>query len=218
MKKILFVHGFGVLKDARGMFTDIATSFSDTNFAPVLFNLNDMNGEGNLVVNDFSEQARRLKEVWIKESLNSDVYIVAHSQGCVITALANLPNITKTIFLAPPTESEGKELIDYFKSKPETEINLQGVSKLARCDGSFTFVPASYWIEKGEVNTQELYREYLASHESDVVRATKDEVISNEGMSEAFWGIEIQDIETNHNFEGDGRKELVDLVKQLLKE
>ena len=132
MKKILFVHGFGVLKDARGMFADIVTSLSDTNFVPVLFDLNDLDEEGNLVVSDFSEQVRRLKEVWVKESLDADLFIVAHSQGCIITALANLSNVTKTIFLAPPTENEGEEIIEYFKSKPGTEINLQGVSKLAR--------------------------------------------------------------------------------------
>jgi hypothetical protein len=218
MKKILFVHGFGVLKDARGMFTDIVTNLSDTDFVPVLFDLNDLDEEGNLVVNDFSKQARRLKEVWAKESQDAAVYIVAHSQGCVITALANLPNITKTIFLAPPTESKGDAIIDYFKSKLGTEINLSGVSKLARSDGSFTVVPASYWIEKNEVNVEALYRRYIQDHPSDVVRATQDEVISNEGMAATFVGIAIRDIATNHNFEDEGRIELVSLVQQLLEE
>ena len=218
MKKILFVHGFGVLKDARGMFADIVTSLSDTNFVPVLFDLNDLDEEGNLVVSDFSEQVRRLKEVWVKESLDADLFIVAHSQGCIITALANLSNVTKTIFLAPPTENEGEEIIEYFKSKPGTEINLQGVSKLARSHGSFTVVPASYWIEKDEVTTGELYGDYIKDHRSEVIRATQDEVISNDGMAAAFQGIEIQDIATTHNFEGEGGLELVSLVHHLLQE
>jgi hypothetical protein len=79
-------------------------------------------------------------------------------------------------------------------------------------------VPASYWIEKNEVNVEALYRRYIQDHPSDVVRATQDEVISNEGMAATFVGIAIRDIATNHNFEDEGRIELVSLVQQLLEE
>jgi pimeloyl-ACP methyl ester carboxylesterase len=218
MKKILFIHGFGVMKDARGMFTDLADSLSDADFQPILFDLNDTDEEGNLVVSDFSEQVRRVKAVWDKEVKDSDLYVVAHSQGCIIAALANLPDISKTILLTPPTESSSEEILDYFRSKPATEINLEGISNLARSDGSFTIVPASYWVEKDAVDTTGLYQKFTEQNSVEVVRATEDEVISNVGMPAAFPDVAIRDIATNHNFENQGRAELVSLVKELLAE
>ena len=218
MKKILFIHGFGVMKDARGMFTDLADSLHDDGYESILIDLNDTDEAGNLVVSDFSEQVRRVREVWDKERRNCDLRIVAHSQGCIIAALADLPDISKTILLTPPTESSGEEILDYFRSKPATEINLAGFSKLARSDGSFTIVPASYWIEKDSVDTTGLYQKFTEQNSVEVVRATNDEVISNVGMPAAFPGIAIRDIATTHNFENQGRAELVSLVKELLEE
>jgi pimeloyl-ACP methyl ester carboxylesterase len=218
MKKILFIHGFGVMKDARGMFTDLADSLTDADFQSILFDLNETDEEGNLVVSDFSEQVRRVKAVWDKEAKDSDLYVVAHSQGCIIAALANLPDISKTILLTPPTESNSEEILDYFRSKPATEINLEGTSKLARSDGSFTIVPASYWVEKDAVDTTGLYQKFTEQNSVEVVQATEDEVISNVGMPGAFPCITIKDIATNHNFENQGRVELVSLVKELLTE
>jgi hypothetical protein len=200
------------------MFTDLADSLSEADFQSILFDLNDTDGEGNLVVSDFSEQVRRVKAVWDKEVKDSDLYVVAHSQGCIIAALANLPDISKTILLTPPTESSSEEILDYFRSKPATEINLKGLSKLARSDGSFTIVLASYWVEKDAVDTPGLYQKFTEQNSVEVVRATEDEVISNVGMLAAFPGITIRDIEANHNFENQGRADLVSLIKELLAE
>ena len=118
MKKILFVHGFGVKRDARGMFTDIAANLP--NFSPVNFDLNTIDENENLVVSNFSSQVETLKDIWKKESADHEVYIIAHSQGCLVTAIADLPGITKTFFLAPPTNFN-VEILDYFKAKTGTE-------------------------------------------------------------------------------------------------
>ena len=216
MKKIIFVHGFGVRKDSRGMFTDIVDSLESAEFQSVLFDLTELGADGNIVVQDFSEQARRLTGVWERESDGSELFIVAHSQGCLITAIANPPNVTKTILLAPPTDNSNEQILEYFRSKSDSEVNLEGDSKLARSDGSFTVVPASYWIEKNALNTEELYQTYTTNHVTEVVRATEDEVISNGGMEAAFKDIQIHDIAANHNFDEGSRLKLITLLKELL--
>lgn len=69
MKKIIFVHGFGVLKDARGMFSEIESCLKEENYECVLFNLNDLSPEGHTLVNGFSEQVSRLKNVWLRKKI-----------------------------------------------------------------------------------------------------------------------------------------------------
>ena len=216
MKKILFVHGFGVRKDARGLFGDIAHHLPD--FTPVCTDLNDIDEQGNIVVSDFSTQVARLRDVWNREHKGCDIYIIAHSQGCLVTALANLPNIRLTIFLAPPTDSKSEKTIQYFKSKTGTEINMTGISKLARSDGSYTIVPASYWIEKDKLVPQSVYADYVPCHKTVVLQATEDEVISNEGIQDIFRDIELHPIQASHNFDGHSRIKLLEEFTAILKE
>ncbi len=46
MKTVIFVHGFGVMKDARGMFTDIADTLTAEGVRCVLVDLNTKDAEG----------------------------------------------------------------------------------------------------------------------------------------------------------------------------
>ena len=59
MKYLLFSHGFGVKKDSRGMFTEIAENFP--NYTPVMFDYNVINEETNEVtVEPYSKQSELL--------------------------------------------------------------------------------------------------------------------------------------------------------------
>ena len=61
MKYLLFSHGFGVRKDSRGMFTDIASAFPD--FKPVMFEYNKILNDGKkTVVPSYKQQARLIKQ------------------------------------------------------------------------------------------------------------------------------------------------------------
>ncbi len=216
MKTVIFVHGFGVLQDARGMFTDVSKVLASEMIRCVLFDLNVKDDSGNIVVNAFSKQVELLTHKY-EENDEGDTYLVCHSQGCVVAALADLQNIRKTIFLAPPIESTNAKTMEYFKKNPSTVINEEGESRLARRDGTFTIVPSRYWDEKVNLNLSNLYKKYTSSNDVVVVKALLDEVISNDMTDEVFEKATVYELEADHNFTGDSRPLLVTIVEEAIR-
>jgi hypothetical protein len=216
MKRVaIFVHGFGVMKDSRGMFTEIVNALSAEGIESVLVDLNIKDSLGNITVNTFSKQAELLRKTYT-ENKENEVYLVCHSQGCIIAALANLEGTKKTIFLAPPVESDNSKTIEYFKKNLSTKINLDGESILARRDGTMTIVSSEYWREKEKLNLKSLYSDYVSHNKVVVVKASLDEVISNQLTDEVFKTAEIKEIEADHNFTGLSRVALISLLKKLV--
>jgi hypothetical protein len=144
-----------------------------------------------------------------------EVYLICHSQGCVIAALANLTNVKKYIFLAPPTEGDYTKTIEYFSKNPLTVIDVHGISKLARRDGTFTVVPHEYWIDRERLDIKGLYQDFTSKNAVCVVKALQDEVVSNVGINEVFTGVEMVDLDGGHDFKGDVRESLVSLCVEL---
>ena len=58
-KVIIFLHGFGVKADARGMSPEIATAFPD--YESVMFDYNDVLPNGDTVVASLPKQAEKLQ-------------------------------------------------------------------------------------------------------------------------------------------------------------
>ncbi|MEK7118154.1 MAG: hypothetical protein AAB869_00940, partial [Patescibacteria group bacterium] len=146
----IFSHGFGVRKDARGIFTDIASVLPG--IEPVMFDYNEINETENIItITPLRRQAEMLKEILrgVKESApDAIVDIISHSQGAIAVALATPTEIRKTIFLAPPVGVSSGRMLAAFRSRPGAEINMEGMSKIPRRDGSITLVPADYWTDR----------------------------------------------------------------------
>lgn len=216
-RKILFVHGFGVMKDSRGMFTELADVFSAHGITPILIDLNEKNDGGDIYMNSLSEQSRILRETYEREcSDGSVVDMICHSQGCLVASLANIPDVRTTLFLAPPTENNPEKTISYFSKNPESVVDMNNTSRFARRDGTATFVPAIYWEDRARMNYQELYQNYISSHETVVVTALNDEVVSNEHINNIFGLVKIFPLSADHNFTGTAQEELRALVSSLL--
>lgn len=215
MKTVIFVHGFGVMRDARGMFTDITNALTERGSKCVLFDLNTKDEDGNILLSPFSKQVQILINAY-EDNKGNETYIIAHSQGCVVTALANLPNIKKTIFLAPPTDNNAEKTISYFMKNPLTSIDLEGTSRLARRDGTFTLVPKEYWTEREQLDIAQTYKTYTDRNKTVIVKATQDEVISNEAFSKIFSDVEVVELEANHDFTDNARETLVTECSKLI--
>lgn len=203
------------MKDARGMFTDIANALNEHGSKCVLIDLNIKDEDGNILLSPFSKQVQILTNAY-EDNKGNETYIIAHSQGCVVTALANLPNIKKTIFLAPPTDNNAEKTISYFKKNPLTNIDLDGTSRLARRDGTFTLVPKEYWDEREQLDIARTYKTYTDRHKTVVVKATQDEVISNDEFFNIFKGIDTVEVEADHDFTKNAREDLVTLCNNLI--
>jgi hypothetical protein len=217
---IIFSHGFGTRKDDRGLFTDIAAQFPEEQ--SILFNYNNIDETGEiltLTVPLLSEQAKMLEGVVRQaQTANPDtvIDIIAHSQGCLVTSLAQLEGIRKIIFLAPTFNAEIKHTINMFKNRPGTEINLSGVSRLVRKDGSFTMVPAEFWEERKKFEPIPFYNKLSSKTELIIINAKQDEVLGEAETGELDKKIKIIELDGNHQFSGDARKILTKEIKKIL--
>lgn len=214
---IIFSHGFGVKKDARGLFSDIAGIFIDSE--NVMFDYNVIDEEKNLItVKPFSEQAAILKNKIngiVEKNPGAVIDIICHSQGAIIAGLAKPEVVRKIILIAPPSSSDVDRMINTFKSRPGTVINFKGISRLARNDGSMTIILPEYWTERKEIKPLELYKNLSGMGELIIINANQDEVLDKTALS-GLEKVKIINIDGNHNFSGEDRKKLLEIIEEFI--
>jgi hypothetical protein len=216
MKKhyVIYSHGFGVRKDDRGLMTDIAASLPECEH--ILFDYNDFDETANtMTVSPLNIQVTKLKERL--ESLENDpnviIDLVAHSQGCIVAALAKPMNIRKMLFLAPPDNLDKDKLIAFFGDRPGSKINLSGESSIPRRDGTTTIIPSSYWSSIEAPQPIRLYNRLPANSEVTFYIANDDEVLSVSNFDKTDENIELMQVPGNHDFNGEYRKGLLEIIK-----
>ncbi len=214
---IIYSHGFGVEQSARGMFTDIAAAFPVAEH--IMFDYNIPNREENtLTVRPLSEQKDiLLAEITRAKEKTPDaiIDIIAHSQGCIVVALALPEGIRKAIFLAPPLEMSSTSL-RRFAGRPGSVIDPDGLSRLARSDGSITLVPAEFWKEREAIDPVALLNTYSAHIELVLVRAKNDTVVSTSNFPTLSSHIQIISIDGDHDFRYASRPGLIEKIRNLL--
>lgn len=216
---IIFSHGFGVQKDDRGLFTDIATGLPAA-IKKVLFDYNEVDHLANtLSVRPILTQAKILKSK-IDSALASGarkIIIVGHSQGCIVAAMTDLPSeVVELIFLAPPVAFDIERSMNTFKSRPGTVINLEGESRLARRDGSITIVPAAYWRERSELDVSLSYGRCAKGRKLVIIQATNDEVLAGERSNLRVEGAVQIRLSADHDFTGSARPDVVEVVRSRI--
>ncbi|MFA9262696.1 MAG: hypothetical protein ACEQSB_05135 [Undibacterium sp.] len=214
---IVFSHGFGVERDARGLFTDVASVFPKAKSVLFDYNIPDR-AENTLFVRPLSEQKDILltEIATVKEKFPSArIDIVAHSLGSIVVALAQPIGIRKVTLLAPPFGLRSSSL-ERFAGRPGSVIDPDGLSRLARRDGSFTLVPAAFWKERESINPLPLFNSLAEQTELLIIRAKQDAVVSYADASLLSPKIQIIDIDGDHDFCFEYRKELLTTLKNLL--
>lgn len=218
-KIILYSHGFGVKKDDRGLFTDIAGSLDD--FQHVLFDYNQIDEDNNtLTVTPLHEQANMLKAQYSNlrgKYPDAMIDLVCHSQGCVVAGLADLSGVRKTILLAPPTRFLGSEEKLKQMSEREGTVIEDGVVSYPRRDGSTTIIKQDYWQSRDKITDPiALYNELSKNTETIIVNALNDEVLGETDYSTLSEKVTLIGQEANHDFTGEARANLVKNVRDIV--
>lgn len=212
MNKVICSHGFGVKADARGMFTDLQMAIPSHEF--VMFNYNEILSNGDVKVATIDEQAKILQAI-IDQQDEDDNVLLCHSQGSIIAGLVDLTKISKVIILAPPVEMSMQRVIDKLINRPSSEINLSGVSKFQRTDGSFTFISKEYIDSVNNRNPIELYQSIADKKPTIIIRATNDQVLGPTNVGAILNATHVN-IEADHDFTGDSRNSLISKLKTIL--
>lgn len=218
---ILYIHGFGMKKDDRGLLTDIAAAFPES--INILTDMNIIDEEyGSLIVEPITKQVQKMNEVFksIQATYpDAHIDIVAHSQGCIITSLLDQILLTqKIIFLAPPFSFDRERTADTFRNREGTIINFEGTSKFIRRDGSTTYVPSEYWKDREQYNPIQLIQSISTTKDVYIILAENDNVVKNTLPSQLENNIhlKVETIPGNHNFDKEARIGLVNKIKNIL--
>lgn len=220
-KIVLYSHGFGVKKDDRGLFTDIAGSLDD--FRHVMFDYNQINEQDNtLTVTPLHEQAEMLKSQY--NSLRSKypdatIDLMCHSQGCVVAGLADLRGVHKTILLAPPTHFLGSEAKLKQMSEREGTVIEDGVVSYPRRDDSTTIIKQDYWQSRDKISDPiALYNNLSQGAEVIIIEALNDEVLGKSDYSTLSGAVLRVQQNANHDFTNESRSELLNTIGEVLGE
>lgn len=216
---ILYSHGFGVEKDDRGLFTDIAAAIIGPQHE--MFDYNAVDREANvLTVTPLDRQADMLRdryEALRKDNPDTIIDLVCHSQGSVVAGLAKLDGVRKTILLAPPTRFLGSEQkIRQMADRPGTRIE-DGIVSYPRRDGSTTIITQDYWRSRDAVNDPIALYNMLATYtELSIVNALQDEVLGETDYSQLSSAVRYVALEANHDFTGEMRQMLASKVRSIV--
>jgi pimeloyl-ACP methyl ester carboxylesterase len=214
MQAIIYSHGFGVQKDDRGLFTDIAEALPS--FEHVQFDYNQINIEENtLTAATLNQQAGLLSEqIRLARTKYETVDLICHSQGCLAAALANPRGVRSIIFLAPPDNTDIDQFADLFRNRPNSTINFKAISKVTRRDGSTTIIPAQYWSSLGSIDAMECYQALAQMSKLTIITAANDEI-----LGETHFNIvpsKAITLPANHDFTKNARTPVIRAVQAIL--
>jgi len=215
---IVYSHGFGVRKDGRGFLKDIAESMPE--FENILFDYNEINeAENTLRVTPIDQQKNKLLEVIEnikKDDPDAAIDIIAHSQGCTIAALAKPESVRKIILIAPPDNTSAQKVMARYVTNKDSEINLQGDSKLKRRDGSTTIVSAAYLQSLQGLDNETLFNELPDVAEVIMIKANQDDVVGETTFNNLDSRIKVITIDGDHNFKLESRQKVIEVLQKEL--
>ena len=212
---VVYSHGFGVRKDDRGLFTDVANALPKAEH--IMFDYNVIDKQANtLTVSPLQAQVQKLREQLDKLPADAVVDIVAHSQGCVVTALAKPKSVRQIICLAPPDNVDVDRLISFFGNREGSVVDLDGQSRIPRRDGSTTIIPATYWQSLKGLDVIRLYNRLPDLAKVKFYIADDDEVLGMSNFDKTDERIELLQMAGNHDFNGEYRDDLVKAISAVL--
>lgn len=215
---VVFSHGFGVRKDDRGLFTDIAAGLPGV--MSILFDYNEADETANtLTVAPLRKQAALLEQVLIRtrdDNPDAVIDLMCHSQGCIVAAMLRPQNIRKVVFLAPPTTLSQERMLKLFGNRPGSKVDLLDKSLFTRRDGSTTIVPKEYWDDLPDIKPIPLYNELANDTQLIIIRAKHDEILGKTRFTDLSPNITLTDLEGDHDFTGTERRALIAAIQKEL--
>lgn len=212
MPTIIYSHGFGVTADFGQLLPDIADSLPDFNHD--MFDYNVLNPRAsNMTITPLDQQVDMLNRHLAQA--RDLAYIICHSQGCVVAAMANYAAAKRIIFLAPPDYTSQDRLIKTFGSRPGAVINTTGMSSIPRNSGITTLIPADYWVSLREIDNASLYRQVSETVPLTIIRAARDERLNSTDFSYLDKAT-LLSIDADHNFTGAARPRLLNAVMRVV--
>jgi hypothetical protein len=215
---VIFSHGFGVQKDGRGLFTDIAAGMPGVQ--TILFDYNHVDEAANtLTVMPLTAQAEVLRHV-VNEARaknpDATIDLICHSQGCVVAGMLQPSGLHKIVLLAPPATLSKSRMMAVFGNRPGAHEDKNGTWRFPRRDGSTTLLPKEYWPSIASVDPIDLYNRLADTTTVTVIHANQDEILGEVDFSKLSARASSLHLDANHDFTGPARKQLIQMINKEL--
>lgn len=219
---VVFSHGFGVRRDARGIFTDI-TAALPAGWGYVLFEYDVFDEATNSVtISGFSDRVKHLQAVleWTHQQAGvGKVHAVGHSIGALTIADLAPENVESIVLIAPPL-SLGLHFAERFTKRPDVK-HAGHTWKIPRTDGTTTIANEEPLAEIMNIEAEAVLAKLAFFRPYVMILAGADEVLQDDDYTELIVMPTVNMIGVdgaNHDFTGNARAELVEIVvAQLLK-
>jgi len=216
---VVFSHDFASLRDDHGLLSEVAANLPK-GYGYVLFDYYDTDDSGKYIqIKTFAEQMKRLGTVldWVHSRPGvNQIDIVAHSLGCIVVAKLSPMKIHHILMLAPPT-TVGDDMQKYFEFAGAKES--AGVWRINRADGVTISIPDTFFKEVKRIDGEAELNELALQHEYLIVLPSEDEILNDVDYTDLMVmpSVHAEAVEdTNHYFEGQGRAQLLSLIKDQL--
>lgn len=213
---VIFVHGFGVRWDSRGMFTDVAKNLPK-GWGSVAFDLYD-NRSNQTYIKSINDQVNLVREIYtqiLSKNPSTTIHLIAHSMGCVITAMTKIKPTGKVVLLAPPDTFGDGMLESYFRNYPGAQEGEQELI-VPRKDGTITHIPYQFFTEMSSANPVDSLYQYSSIKDYILIQTTEDEVIGNTNFEIPEQSARIIQVPSDHNFTGKNREKLLETINKVL--
>ncbi len=214
---VVFSHGFGVERTARGMFSEIVKSLP-VDYGYVMFDYYDIDGK-TINISTFEDQQRMLLSIiaWLSEQADvTDISLVSHSAGCVVSALSQPPEVKSAVMLAPPVQISGFSA--YFKAKLGV-VKQDDLWIVPRSDGTTSYIPAAMFAEIEDIDALQALLNYAAVQPYALLIPAHDEVLGAVDYNDLALdeNVTAQTIDgADHNFTGSSRALMIEAVVDWL--
>lgn len=213
---VVFSHGFGVVRDSRGMFTDISKALP-SGWGYILFDYNYVQGT-DVYLSSYSDQVKKLSAVLKFAAEKSDtVHLIGHSMGSITASLLASTVPSKVILLAPPVHLPRKSSNNSWAERPGA--HYEGDTLIVpRKDGTTSHIPQIFFDEANAVDCVETMKEYSLIRSCTLVQAENEDIV---GDLERYSLLSTETIQLiaipgNHNFDPPHRQQLINTVLDLL--
>ncbi|MEI6054005.1 MAG: alpha/beta fold hydrolase [Candidatus Saccharibacteria bacterium] len=225
---VIMAHGFGTDLHERGLFDQIAEKLTKDNQdrSVVRFSYSGFGeSEGSQKVKSLDTMAEDFVSVYdyIKANSKRDcqIDVIGFSLGCNVVSKACLALKEKPYqaLIINPAQFEIKDSMqEYFKARPQTVIDEDGVWNLKRSDGSVSYVGEEFWKSIDDPEELRGNLVLLAAESNTVlIRAMNDDVVD---MSESFSDVPFMatvPLSGDHNYsKPENRKMFLETVWEML--
>ena len=211
-KTVICSHGFAMRADSAGLFTDIERAFPSYQFR--MFDYYDIDTDGNQYVTTLDTQATRL-QCEIDAAPAGKITLLCHSQGSTVASLVDISRVDSIILLAPPVDITADSVFARLAQRTHSTLTRSGMSAVPRRNGTVLYIPAEYFDSIEREDRLQLYQRMAHKKPLTVVRALDDEILGLTRVDE-LEDSTLYDIAADHNFRGESRQLLIDVVAREL--